>query len=77
MYHCLASQSDSLTLVICLTYTPRTVDVGGGEDIIRTPSEEVGDEGEDKSTAARAESWQLCLVALRALGREKFILFGR
>ena len=56
MCHCLASQSDSLTLVTCLTCTPRTVNVGGGGDMIRTLSEEVGDEGEDKSIAAEAES---------------------
>ena len=77
MCHCLASQSNSSTLVTCLTCTPRTVDNGGGGDIIWTPSEEVDDEGEDKSTAAGAESRRLCLVALRALGREKFILSGR
>ena len=77
MYHCLASQSDSSTLVTCLTCTPRTVDVGGGGDIIRTLSEEVGDEGEDKSIAIGAESRRLYLIALWTLGQEKFIFSGR
>ena len=77
MCHCLASQLDSSTLVTCLTCTPRTVDVGGGGDLIRMLSEEVGDEGEDKSIAAGAESRRLYLVALRGLGQEKFILSGR
>ena len=77
MCHCLALQSDSSTLVTCLTCTPRTVDVGGGGDMIRMLSEEVDDEGEDKSIAAGAELWRLCFVALRGLGREKFILSRR
>ena len=76
MCHCLTLQSDYSTLVTCLICTPRTVDVGGGGDIIWTLSEEVGDEGEDESISAGAESRRLCLVALRAWGREKIILSG-
>ena len=57
MCHCLASQSNSSTLVTCLTYTPRIVDIDGGGDTIWTPLEEVGDEGEDKSIAVGAQSW--------------------
>ena len=77
MCHCLASQSNSSTLITCLTCTPTIVDIGGGGDIIWTPSEEVGDEGEDKSIAAGVESRRLCLVALWTLGWEKFIFSGR
>ena len=77
MCHCLISQSDSSTLVTYLTCTPTTIDIGGGGEIIRTPLEEVGDEGEDKSIAARAESRRLCLVVLWTLGREKFIFSRR
>ena len=64
MCHCLASQSDSLTLVTCLTCTPTIVDVDGGGDIIRTLSKEVGDEGEDKSIATGALSRRSFLLVL-------------
>ena len=64
MCHCLTLQSDSLTLITCLTCTPTIVDSDGGGDIIQMPSEEVGEEGEDKSIAAGALSRQLFLVVL-------------
>ena len=64
MCHCLAPQSDSSRLVTCLTYTPTTIDVGCGGDIIRMSSKEVSDEGKDKSIVAGAELLQPCLVAL-------------
>ena len=76
MCHCLASQSDSLTLVTCLTCTPTIVDVDGGGDIIRMPSKEVGDEGKNKSIAVGALSPRSFLVVLWTLEREKFIFFG-
>ena len=77
MCHWLASQSDSSTLVICLIYTPTTVDANGAGDRIQMPSDDVGDEGEDKSIAAGAQSRRPSLVVLWTLGREKFILSGR
>ena len=76
MCHCLASQSDSSMLVTYLTCTRRTIDSDGGGDIIRTPLEEVGDEGEDKSIVVGAQSQQPFLVVLWTLGWEKFILSG-
>ena len=64
MCHWLASQLDSSTLVTCLTCTPTTVDTDGGGDRIRTPSNDVGDESEDKSIAAGAQPRRPSLVVL-------------
>ena len=73
MCHYLVYQSNSSTLITCLTCTPTIVDANGGGDIIRMPSEEVGEEDEDKSTATGALSRRPFLVLLWTFGREKFI----
>ena len=54
MCHCVASQSNSSTLITCLTCTPTIMNGDGGGYIIRMPSEEVGEEGKDKSIAGGA-----------------------